>query len=186
MTVPRPRDAARTSAEILAAASQAFAELGYAATTMRDIASRAGINVALVARYFGAKEDLFEAALRQALDMTRLLDGPRETFGIRVATLLTEPAMDMPNPLAMLLLAISDPTARRIAEGLLESGVIGPLAQWLGDSNARERALRITMLCSGYLSYQRLLVLPTRSARGQQQTRRWLAAGLQQIVDTTG
>jgi AcrR family transcriptional regulator len=39
-----------------------FAERGYERTTVRDIATRAGVNQALLFRYFGSKEALFAEA----------------------------------------------------------------------------------------------------------------------------
>ncbi|MFI5890235.1 TetR family transcriptional regulator [Actinoplanes sp. NPDC051513] len=63
---PRRRDAAKTRQLLLDAARRRFAEDGYAATTVRDIADDAGVNVALISRYFASKEGLFEACLRNA------------------------------------------------------------------------------------------------------------------------
>jgi AcrR family transcriptional regulator len=48
---------------ILDAAVRSFAESGYAAATMRQIAKAAGLSSGNVYRYFGGKEDLFAAAL---------------------------------------------------------------------------------------------------------------------------
>src|SRR3954463_14058650 len=59
---PRPRDAEATRATILAAARQRFAADGYAGATIRAVAGDAGIDAALVMRYFGNKEKLFAAA----------------------------------------------------------------------------------------------------------------------------
>jgi AcrR family transcriptional regulator len=52
---------------IIAAALGAFARAGYAATTMNDIARAAGMAVANLYRYYGSKEELFEAAVPQSL-----------------------------------------------------------------------------------------------------------------------
>lgn len=46
-------------AAILASAEALFAERGYAAVSVRDIATRAGVPVALVGYYFGRKLELF-------------------------------------------------------------------------------------------------------------------------------
>ena len=50
--------ATRTRLRILDAARQCFAESGFEATTIRDIAQRAGISLGLMYRYFPAKEHL--------------------------------------------------------------------------------------------------------------------------------
>ncbi|MEV6629859.1 TetR family transcriptional regulator [Actinoplanes sp. NPDC051470] len=64
----RRRDAAGTRRALLDAARHRFATNGYAATTVRDIADEAGVNVSLISRYFMSKEGLFEACLTGAVD----------------------------------------------------------------------------------------------------------------------
>lgn len=56
-----PQDAQRPDrrAAILLSAEALFAERGYAAVSVRDIATRAGVPVALVGYYFGRKQELF-------------------------------------------------------------------------------------------------------------------------------
>jgi AcrR family transcriptional regulator len=54
--------------EILSAAQELFAEFGYAGTTMRMIAQRAGVAFGLVSHYFGNKEKLFLAAGHEMID----------------------------------------------------------------------------------------------------------------------
>jgi len=51
---------------MLAAARQVFAERGYDAASMDEIASVAGISKPMLYAYFGAKEDLFAACVREA------------------------------------------------------------------------------------------------------------------------
>jgi AcrR family transcriptional regulator len=48
-------------------AKSRFARDGYVATTVRDITDSAGVNVALINRYFTSKEGLFEACLTDAI-----------------------------------------------------------------------------------------------------------------------
>ena len=59
----RPRNAAVTKQAVLDAAQQLFGQNGFEGTTVRDIGERAGIDHALIARYFGSKADLYIAAL---------------------------------------------------------------------------------------------------------------------------
>ncbi|GLY05446.1 TetR/AcrR family transcriptional regulator [Actinoplanes sp. NBRC 101535] len=58
------RNASQTRHRLLAVARHHFARQGYATTTVRDIADGAGVNVALISRYFTSKEGLFEECLR--------------------------------------------------------------------------------------------------------------------------
>lgn len=65
------KDAAATRLALVQAARHRFAFDGYRATTVRDIAADAGVNVALINRYFVSKEGLFRACLdRTATDRT--------------------------------------------------------------------------------------------------------------------
>ncbi|HJP76870.1 MAG TPA: TetR family transcriptional regulator [Pseudonocardiaceae bacterium] len=59
----RRRDADATRAALLTAARDLFAERGFEQTTVRDIAAKAGVNQALLFRYFGSKDGLFDATM---------------------------------------------------------------------------------------------------------------------------
>jgi AcrR family transcriptional regulator len=59
----RPRDAVATKQALLGAAQTLFGEKGFEATTTRDIGERAGVDPALIARYYGSKADLYVAAV---------------------------------------------------------------------------------------------------------------------------
>jgi AcrR family transcriptional regulator len=50
---------------LLEAAREVFKELGYDRATTREIGERAGVDPALIARYFSSKEGLFMAALSE-------------------------------------------------------------------------------------------------------------------------
>jgi AcrR family transcriptional regulator len=113
----RPRDAAKTRQTLLEAARRRFAEDGYAATTVRDIADDAGVNVALISRYFTSKEGLFEACLAAAGDEMRRTTGsvPLERVGEVIAQQVTGlgPGV-LPNELVLLLRSSGDEKADRI------------------------------------------------------------------------
>ena len=53
--------------EIVAAALQVFAERGFAAARLDDIAARAGVSKGALYLYFETKEDLFRAVVRDAV-----------------------------------------------------------------------------------------------------------------------
>ena len=50
--------------ELLASALEHFAEKGFAATRLEDVASRAGVSKGTLYLYFDSKEDLFKAVVR--------------------------------------------------------------------------------------------------------------------------
>lgn len=58
----RPEGASVTRDEILDAAETVFSTLGYAGTSMREVAQKAKVTQALISYYFGSKFGLFEEA----------------------------------------------------------------------------------------------------------------------------
>lgn len=89
MTKPRyrrrPEDRPQ---EITEAAFEAFAEKGYAATRVEEVAKRAGVSKGLLYLYFKTKEELFKAVVRSFVSpklkaLTEAIessDGPVEDF----------------------------------------------------------------------------------------------------------
>jgi AcrR family transcriptional regulator len=59
---------ARRRSQVLGAAIELFSKRGYHATTVKDIAGRAGVSTGLVYQYFGDKEDILFLALQAVLD----------------------------------------------------------------------------------------------------------------------
>jgi len=68
-SVGRPRDGNpdETRREILKAAEESFARSGFSGATTRDVAARAGVNVATLHYHFGNKEGLYRAVIERAL-----------------------------------------------------------------------------------------------------------------------
>ena len=58
---------------ILMATEELISIRGYSATSVRDIAQLAGVNVAMISYYFGSKEKLLEALFLYRIDSTRVL-----------------------------------------------------------------------------------------------------------------
>jgi AcrR family transcriptional regulator len=59
----RPHDAEASRRALLEAAREVFDECGYDRATTREIGERAGVDAALIARYFDSKEGLFIATI---------------------------------------------------------------------------------------------------------------------------
>lgn len=57
-----------TRKAILDAAARIFAARGFRASTIRDICAEAGVNIALVSRYFGSKRALYAEVCRSIFD----------------------------------------------------------------------------------------------------------------------
>lgn len=81
-----------TREAITRAARAQFSELGYDRTTIRGVAREAGVDAALVIRFYGSKDALFREVMAlppAAADaLERIADGPRETVGRRLAELI--------------------------------------------------------------------------------------------------
>ena len=139
----RQRDSAATRRALRDAASALFATVGYDATTVRAVADRAGVNQALLFRYFGNKEGLFaEAVLGQSLGL--LAEGPREDVLRRtLAAILANEADRGPEPLmAVLLAAGSTQVAADVRRqlGAAYSRAFAPLVDTDDPDDARVRA----------------------------------------------
>jgi len=124
-----PGDTAeRTRGEILDAALDAFAAGGFEATSIRELTRRLGVSHNLVHHHFGAKEDLWRAALDHGLGPTT-----EELFALLGASI------GGPNPVeviregverAMALLRRRPAVARILAD---ESARSGPRLDYLYD-----------------------------------------------------
>jgi AcrR family transcriptional regulator len=179
----RQRDAERTRTAILSAARTLFSTRGFANTGVREVADLAGVNSALVGRYFGSKEGLFRATLERVIDITPILrEDVRHRFGVEmVAALFDSP--DSSGPFAMMILSAADPAAHEVSVEFLQTKVIAPLARWLGPPDGEGRAARLNILWSGFLTSWKLLPLQSLTGARLASIRRWLEAQTQAIVD---
>ena len=77
--------------EILSAALASFAERGFAATRLDDVAARAGVTKGTLYLYFRSKEELFKAVVRQELVPTiELAEAMIRTAGASSPVLLEQ------------------------------------------------------------------------------------------------
>jgi AcrR family transcriptional regulator len=150
---PRKRDAEATRAAILDAAKAQFALLGYDRAVLRDIAREAGIDVALVKRYFGGKEALFVEALKASFAPDGIGDWNRETFAHDLAvTLAGSPHVNeaRTHRFQFLLRAATSPTTAPLLNVLVQDRFMGPIRDWLGGADADARA---RVLAASYIGF---------------------------------
>lgn len=76
------RTSAETKAVILSAARARFGSVGFQAATIRAIATDAGVDPAMVMRYFGNKEQLFAAAAEFSLQLPDFSAADRSRLGL--------------------------------------------------------------------------------------------------------
>ncbi|GAA2010775.1 TetR family transcriptional regulator [Microbacterium ulmi] len=164
----RPRGGTSGARErILAAAEEEFGELGYDAATMRGIASRAGVDSALVHHYFGTKADLFAetigAPMRPDIQIPLILAGPRDELGERIVRyVLTE--WEKPDVrkrgTALMRGAIGNRLATPMLAGFLARELIGRIAAELGTPDAELRASLVGSQIAGLIVTRYILKLP--------------------------
>lgn len=100
----RRRDASATRAALLSAARRLFIERGFDRTTVRDIASAAGVNQALLFRYFGSKDAIFEAAMAGQSEELLEDTSPDKLVGQALARIFGKDVPDaLDNPIFALL-----------------------------------------------------------------------------------
>ncbi|MFI0418455.1 TetR family transcriptional regulator [Spongiactinospora sp. 9N601] len=155
--LPR-RDRERTRRRILDAAGPLFAELGYERVTMRMIAAAAGVNIALINRYFGAKRELFAQVLAQQGRFPGVLDGPRDELPRRLAEYVADRLCSGAGSpvLATLSRSAEAPEIHDLIRDRVESAILEPLRARLPGPDARVRASVATALIMGAGTLRRL------------------------------
>lgn len=149
---PRPRNAEGTRTAILNAALRRFALNSYDDVSLREIAGDAGVDVALVGRYFESKDKLFAIVMNELLNPQYLFEGDRSTFGQRQAEAALCAEMD-PNfsltPILAIIRSVTSPNALPLLQEVSRERFTLPLAEWLGGKDAELRAHLIANLLSG-------------------------------------
>ncbi|MEU0204469.1 MULTISPECIES: TetR family transcriptional regulator [unclassified Streptomyces] len=148
--VKRKRDRAATRAALLAAARARFALRGYDATSVRDIARDAGVDPALIFRYFGSKEQLFEQAAQAAEEYgTEPADAPEDVpTRLLHAAMRQSPGSESGHPLAALLMSSGRPDCRERLNAQLHHDYVQALEQLV---DLPDRELRAELLTAWLL-----------------------------------
>jgi AcrR family transcriptional regulator len=167
--------------EIITAARQVFAEKGYIATTVDEIATRAGLAKGTIYVYFESKEQIYNAVLENDLETLRSLtleriaaaEGVRAKIAAYVNTRFAyceerrdffrimhiEPSGSPVMSKAKAREWLKDPV-RQLTKGI-EAGIASrEVANWPAET----LAWTVADLTSGALQ-RRLLTTPTRTAR---------------------
>lgn len=147
----RPRDARITRERLLQAARTRMAVHGYDEVTLREIAADIGVDVAMINRYFGTKDDLFREVLDTEAPGLRFLEGDPSTVGERLATAVFQgsvEAADLDN-LMILVRSLGSERGRALAQDTRITRFQQPLIDWLRGPQASERAFLISSLVVG-------------------------------------
>lgn len=142
--VVRLKNAAATRDAILAAARRRLLKESYDSVGLRDIAGDAGVDVALIGRYFGSKEKLFAEVIDKG-DCLPFPDGilPAELPSFLTTLFQAHDAAEHRHHAEQLLLILrsaSSPVAAGIVREAMRTDVLQPLAERLEGEAPEARA----------------------------------------------
>jgi AcrR family transcriptional regulator len=139
----------RTREAIAEAARRQFAELGYDRATLRGMAGEAGVDAALVVRFYGSKEALFREVMALPPAVTdaiaALAEGPRSNVGRRLAEVIVG-MLENPRSRSIVLGRIRSASSHPDAAALVREIVtrdVGGLVAALTDDEPETRAVLV-------------------------------------------
>jgi len=139
-----------TREHIVAVARRAFGARGYDATSLRSIATEAGVDPGLLVHYFGSKEGVFRAAVEVAVQPGQLFQGleglsSQECAEQLVRRYLMVLGRDEPRDVVMGLIrsAVSNEHAADMLRDVLFQELLTSLESIIDAPNARLRASMI-------------------------------------------
>ena len=151
MTTPRPGSRAeqrrRTEARILDAAAQIFLTAGYERTTIRAVASAAGVDAGLVMHYFGSKQELYRRVI-DAAPVPEISGAPAEATEQILAMLADRLASTPVASLALLRSMLTNPEAASAASAGI-ARYEAQIAQAIPAADADLRAAIISAVTIG-------------------------------------
>ncbi|MET7915235.1 TetR family transcriptional regulator [Streptomyces avermitilis] len=178
----------RTKAAILRAARERFAAQGYERTTIRAVASAAGIDPSMVMRYFGNKERLFDAALAIDLRLPDLTAIPADELARTLLRHFLERWEGDPADDALLVLlrsAVTNEHAAARTHEIFAVQVAPALAAALGPELAARRAGLVSAQLLGLGVTRYLLRLPAVTALTRDEIEDGLTPAIKAILEPT-
>jgi AcrR family transcriptional regulator len=177
----RPRSTATPDA-IRRAAAALFAERGFSATSLRDIASMAGSDPAVVIRQFGSKEKLFLEVLTLPDGFQGLVEGPLDTLGREIVRRLLEADDAALRLYGTLLGALDRSDVRLYLEQSTTRDITEPLAARLSGPDAELRAQLVAAQIGGLLTHLSLFE-STADRVGSTKAFDYYATAIQALID---
>jgi AcrR family transcriptional regulator len=185
---PRHRDATATRRAIVDAATIRFGQESYDRVGLREIALDAGVDAALIVRYFGSKEGLLKECLASTIVPALVSRGKRSEFGENLMAVFFDPQdhdVEL-NSLKLLLRSATIPALEPILKDVVHHRLMAPFIEWLGGDDAPMRAQLINLLAMG-ASLQPLVVgSGGLSDQDRARFRGLMARSIQRLIDGTG
>jgi AcrR family transcriptional regulator len=167
----------------MASARRLFAELGYERTTVRAIAAEAGIDPAMVMRYYGSKDGLFAAATEFDLRLADIAVGPIEDLGRRLVRHFLDRWEGDDEFSLLLRAAISDPESARRLHSIFETQLTPALAGVATPKRLRDCAALVATQMVGLGCMRYVLRVPNVAALSRHAITEQVGAAIQQYVD---
>jgi AcrR family transcriptional regulator len=146
------RDSEATRRALLNAARELFEEKGFDGATVRAIGERAGVDPALIARYFDNKEGLYIAALADETDQANLKYAGIEPAEIVERMFRRWDAREGAPVARAMAAAELDEVVLEQVRNLVGLRLSGPLAEGLGvDGQGADSQLRAEILLAAVL-----------------------------------
>jgi AcrR family transcriptional regulator len=149
----RRKCAMTTRAEMLAAARRRFLQESYENVGLREIARDVGVDVALVSRYFGNKEELFREVLQAGGEKKFRDDVAAADLPEYLLSLMAEKGQGADrehlDKVVIMLRSASSPAASQIIRECVRDDVLEPMTRLLGGPDAEARASLILSILMG-------------------------------------
>ncbi len=156
-----------TRTAVLAAARARFASDGYAATTIRKIATDAGVDASQVMQFFGSKEGLFAAVMAVPASALQRFDtafeGPDAHLGERVVRAFLEAWEGDPAESAPLMAMLRGAVNNEAASAQLRDFIQARLVANSADHGTGDRALRAGLAAAmlvGIITSRQIIGVP--------------------------
>lgn len=135
-------------------ATRLFAEHGFAATGVRDIAAAAGVDPTLVMRHFGSKEGLFLETMNLPDSWLDVMDGSIDEVGPRLVRFLVEARGKVAghNVYTALIRASDRPDVSALLQRSVHTVFVAPLIDRLTGRNRDLRARMFAAQAQGLMT----------------------------------
>ena len=135
-------------------ATQLFATQGFAATGVREIAERAGVDPALVIRHFGSKAALFLSTMTLPGSWSHAIEGPLDETGERLAAFVFDqrPRVAASGTYAALIRASDSAEVRHELRMAVHRLLVAPLRHRLEGDDRSVRAQLVVTQITGLMS----------------------------------
>lgn len=187
---PSPRNAAETRQRILDAARGCFSHRSYENVGIREIASEAGVDSALVNRYFGNKESLFAEVVQGAFDIEEHLPLQLADVGKFLVEQVLEDEVDTDigsfNALKLLLLAAASPETASVVSDRFHVEFVQQLAKKLKGKDVLVRAALVASYVIGLATMRHLLKSQAFSKASRSHAVSQVSTAIQACIDNDG